>query len=175
LGNPDRAHPRLPERRLRHRRPARRPHSAGGAPLPADRRRRPLDRTDPARLLPDPPLVAAGLCDSLGRLGRGNPDRGARAVGGARLGLVVSVACVLCPSGIKPPQSGLLVYEKESAYHDIQVVQDGPRTALLLNEGEAIHSIYDSGSLTTGGPWDYFLIADQFRPAATTEVKPRDV
>jgi len=93
----------------------------------------------------------------------------------AVLGLAVIVAWVLLPSGIKPPQTGRLVYEKESAYHYIQVVQDGPRTDLLLNEGEAIHSIYDSGSLTTGGPWDYFLIADQFRPAATTEVKPRDV
>src|SRR5437588_10157963 len=93
----------------------------------------------------------------------------------AVLGLAVIVAWVLLPSGIKPPQTGRLVYEKESAYHYIQVVQDGPRTDLLLNEGQAIHSIYDSGSLTTGGPWDYFLIADQFRPAATTEVKPRDV
>ena len=34
---------------------------------------------------------------------------------------------------------------------------------LILNEGQAVHSIYDSASLTTGGPWDYFLIGAQFR------------
>jgi predicted membrane-bound spermidine synthase len=93
----------------------------------------------------------------------------------AAFGVAVIVAWAFLPAGIKPPEAGKLVYEKESAYNYIQVVQVGTRTELILNEGQAIHSIYDSASLTTGGPWDYFLLGAQFRPAATTEVQPRDV
>ena len=91
----------------------------------------------------------------------------------ALFALFVILAWIFLPSGIKPPQVGRLLYEKESAYNYIQVVQDGTRTELILNEGEAIHSIYDSGSLLTGGPWDYTLIADAFRPAQTSEQVPK--
>ena len=90
-------------------------------------------------------------------------------------GIAVILAWILLPSGIKPPQVGTLVYEKESAYNYIQVVQDGTKTELILNEGEAIHSIYDTQSLLTGGPWDYMVIADSFRPAQATEPKPKSV
>ena len=31
--------------------------------------------------------------------------------------------------------------------------------SLILNEGHAIHSIYDPNQLLTGGPWDYFMVA----------------
>jgi spermidine synthase len=93
----------------------------------------------------------------------------------AAFGIAVILAWVLLPSGIKPPQVGSLLYEKESAYNYIQVVQDGTKTELILNEGQAIHSIYDSKSLLTGGPWDYMVIADSFRPAQTTEPKPKNV
>jgi spermidine synthase len=89
--------------------------------------------------------------------------------------LAVILAWIFLPSGIKPPQVGTLVYEKESAYHYIQVVQVGTKTELILNEGEAVHSIYDPQSLVTGGPWDYFLIADSFRPAQASEPEPMDV
>ena len=85
------------------------------------------------------------------------------------------LAWILLPSGIKPPQVGRLLYEKESAYHYIQVVQDGTRTELILNEGQAIHSIYDSQNLLTRGPWDYMVIADSFRPAQASEPRPKDV
>lgn len=93
----------------------------------------------------------------------------------ASFAVAVILAWVLLPSGIKPPQVGQLIYEKESAYHYIQVVQDGSKTELILNEGEAIHSIYDSTSMLTGGPWDYMLIADSFRPAQATEPLPHEV
>src|ERR1700737_3058841 len=93
----------------------------------------------------------------------------------ASFGLAVVLAWILLPSGIKPPQVGTLLYEKESAYHYIQVVQDGSKTELILNEGQAIHSIYDSQSLITRGPWDYMVIADSFRPALVNEPQPNDV
>ena len=93
----------------------------------------------------------------------------------AAFAAAVILAWIFLPSGIKPPQVGRLVFEKESAYGYIQVVQDGTRTELILNEGEAIHSIYDSASLLTGGPWDYMVVAGAFRPASESETPPRDV
>jgi spermidine synthase len=93
----------------------------------------------------------------------------------AAFAAAVIIAWILLPAGVKPPEVGRLVYEKESAYNYIQVVQVGSRTELILNEGQAIHSIYDSRSLTTGGPWDYFLIGAHFRPAQTTEIRPKEV
>jgi spermidine synthase len=71
---------------------------------------------------------------------------------------------------IKPPYRGDLVYETESAYNYIQVLDDDGRIMLALNEGQAIHSIYDPNNLVTGGPWDYFglgpLFADNYDPEA---------
>jgi spermidine synthase len=93
----------------------------------------------------------------------------------AAFAAAVILAWIFLPSGIKPPQVGQLLYEKESPYGYIQVVQDGTRTELVLNEGEAIHSIYDPSHLLTGGPWDYMLVADAFRPAQSTESRPKDV
>jgi spermidine synthase len=93
----------------------------------------------------------------------------------AVFGIAVILAWVLLPSGIKPPEVGTLIYEKESAYNYIQVVQDGTRTELILNEGQAIHSIYDSQSNLTHGYWDYLLLADSFRPAQAAPVTPHSV
>jgi spermidine synthase len=70
---------------------------------------------------------------------------------------------------------GSLLYEKESAYNYIQVVQDGTRTDLILNEGQAIHSIYDSQSNLTHGYWDYLLLANSFVPARAAPATPRSV
>ena len=89
--------------------------------------------------------------------------------------VAVILAWVLLPAGIKPPQVGRLLYEKESAYNYIQVVQDGTKTELILNEGLAIHSIYDPQSELTNGYWDYVALADSFRPAQTAEARPKDV
>ncbi|HEY3120879.1 MAG TPA: fused MFS/spermidine synthase, partial [Vicinamibacteria bacterium] len=90
----------------------------------------------------------------------------------ASFAVAVILAWIFLPSGIKPPQVGQLLYEKESAYGYIQVVRDGTKTELILNEGEAVHSIYDPQNLLTGGPWDYMLIAKSFHPAQAAEVKP---
>jgi spermidine synthase len=51
----------------------------------------------------------------------------------------------------------------------------GSKTELVLNEGQAIHSIYDTQSLVTGGPWDYMLLGSAFQPARAAPVTPRRV
>ncbi|HSS93255.1 MAG TPA: fused MFS/spermidine synthase [Candidatus Dormibacteraeota bacterium] len=87
--------------------------------------------------------------------------------------VAVLLAWIFLPSGIKPPEAGSLLYEKESAYNYIQVVQVGTSTELILNEGQAIHSIYNSSTNLTHGYWDYLLLADAFRPAQATPASPR--
>jgi len=89
--------------------------------------------------------------------------------------VIVLLGALFLPHGIKPPEVGTLLYEKDSAYGYIQVVQDGTRTELMLNEGQAIHSIYDPNSLLTGGPWDYFMLGSYFRPAQASDPRPHRV
>jgi spermidine synthase len=93
----------------------------------------------------------------------------------ALFAVAVILAWIFLPSGIKPPEYGSLLYEKESAYNYIQVVQVSTRTELILNEGQAIHSIYDPTNELTHNYWDYLLLADAFRPAQSASPIPRSV
>lgn len=93
----------------------------------------------------------------------------------ALFGVAVILAWIFLPSGIKPPEFGTLLYEKESAYNYIQVVQVANTTELILNEGQAIHSIYNPNDNLTHGYWDYLLLADAFQPAQDSAPDPRSV
>jgi len=93
----------------------------------------------------------------------------------ASFAVAVILAWIFLPAGVKPPEVGTLLYEKESAYNYIQVVQVATTTELILNEGQAIHSVYDSQTNLTHGYWDYLLLADAFRPAQLTTATPRSV
>src|ERR1700704_5729269 len=53
----------------------------------------------------------------------------------ASFAIAVIIAWAFLPGGIKPPEVGTLLFEKESAYNYIQVVQVGSSTELILNEG----------------------------------------
>lgn len=70
-----------------------------------------------------------------------------------------------------------LIVEDDSAYNYIQIVErdngaQGQMIGLVLNEGQAIHSIYyprfaetgNPADLLTGGPWDFYNIAPYFYP-----------
>ena len=72
--------------------------------------------------------------------------------------LVVAGAVLAADGNLKPPYRGELVAEFESDLNYIQVLQDGDETLLALNDGHAVHSIYNPYSLETGGPWDYFAL-----------------
>ena len=82
--------------------------------------------------------------------------------------LLVVVALVLPLGPLKDIPN--LVYDKESLYNYIQVTQqpDGTRE-LILNEGQAIHSIYyaNPDTVLTGWYWDYFLAAPYFNVGFT--------
>jgi spermidine synthase len=80
---------------------------------------------------------------------------------------------------VRPPDRGILLDERESAYNYIQVVDEDGRRSLILNDGHAVHSVFDPEELLTGGPWDYFMVAplmveDVASPPATIP-KTRDV
>jgi len=57
-----------------------------------------------------------------------------------------------------------MIYEDESPYNYIQVVEDedtGSRY-LYLNEGQGVHSVYDPDSVLTHSVWDLFLVVPYF-------------
>ncbi len=63
------------------------------------------------------------------------------------------------------------VYETESAYNYIEVIQENGYTILRLNEGQGQHSIYSPNTLEYNGPWDQFLVGPYFYPNR----KPSDI
>ncbi len=75
---------------------------------------------------------------------------------------LIALAVLLRGQVIKPFEGA--IYETESAYNYIQVVEQRGVRYLLLNEGQGVHSIYDPENLRTFGTWDYFLIAPFFNP-----------
>ena len=99
--------------------------------------------------------------------------------------VVVLAALQLGLRGIREPFCGGCesLDEQESTYNYIQVVRynAGPegseRIGLVLNEGQAIHSIYNArygqtrnpADLLTNGPWDFFNIAPYVYPNRSME------
>lgn len=89
--------------------------------------------------------------------------------------LIILALSALVPRGVvRAAQGGELIYETESAYNYIQVVQSGDNRYLMLNEGHAVHSIYNPNQLLTYGEWDYFAVAPffnkDFQPAELKRV-----
>jgi spermidine synthase len=78
------------------------------------------------------------------------------------------------PLGPIKPAAGLL-YEKESSFNYIQVLDAGVERQLRLNEGEGIHSVYRASGGLADGIWDYFLIAPAFNPAPYAPAQARQV
>lgn len=54
------------------------------------------------------------------------------------------------------------VYEAESSYNYIQVLQSEGYNMLRLNEGQGVHSIYKPGVDNYYGPWEQFLVGPFF-------------
>jgi spermidine synthase len=113
-------------------------------------------------------FILAGLLLALSAVGLFEL-RPLRATAALPLAGVVAMLALLVPQQVKPAYRGVLIYETESEYNYIQVLQDGEETLLALNEGHAVHSIYNPNSLLTGGPWDYFALAPLFGSPAEPE------
>jgi predicted membrane-bound spermidine synthase len=103
----------------------------------------------------------------------------AAAVPGALL-LIPLLAPQLAPLGPLKTVSGIgygtVVFQQESFYNYIQVVRDGNGTMnLVLNEGHAIHSLYNPNWTLNGPDWytDYALVAPWLSPVAPVNMHPR--
>lgn len=57
------------------------------------------------------------------------------------------------------------IYETESAYNFIQVLEEDNYRFLRLNEGQGVHSIYHPTQMNYYGPWEQVLVAPFFNPA----------
>jgi len=68
-----------------------------------------------------------------------------------------------------------LLYETESTYNYIQVIEDEGSILLKLNEGEGVHSIYTPSETLTYATWDYFLVAPYFNNPPYTPERVRSV
>jgi spermidine synthase len=85
--------------------------------------------------------------------------------------VVLAVALLGTRGPLRRAEAGQLLYEGESEYNYIQVVRNGDEVGLVLNDGHAIHSIYNPNQLLTEGPWDYFMLGPFFNQNQT----PQDV
>ncbi len=91
--------------------------------------------------------------------------------------VLLIVALALGWIGLRPveaikPTAGL-VFETESAFNYIQVLDLGVERQLRLNEGEGIQSVYRPQGGLADGIWDYFLLAPVFNPAPYTPQQVR--
>jgi spermidine synthase len=87
--------------------------------------------------------------------------------------LALAALLALPPGVTKPADSAgeRVIWERESQYQYIRVLEDevGGRRSLELNEGQAVHSIYDPDSVLTRGVWDGYSVV----PFARLERPPR--
>jgi spermidine synthase len=58
-----------------------------------------------------------------------------------------------------------LIYETESPYNYIQVIQNDQYRFLRLNEGQGIHSVYNPDQVNYHGSWEQVLVAPFFNSA----------
>lgn len=62
------------------------------------------------------------------------------------------------------------IYETESAYNYIQVLEQDGYRLLRLNEGQGIHSIWHPTEISYEGPWEQFLVAPFFNRGIEQQV-----
>lgn len=78
--------------------------------------------------------------------------------------LIILILAVLGIQGTDKSAQGM-IYEGESAYNYIQVLQIGDTRVLRLNEGQGMHSMYNPQIINFHGPWEQVLAAPFFNPA----------
>ncbi len=110
-------------------------------------------------------LARSGFMARSAQAGMARPPRLGQMAAQAVLALALLVPAGALSAAPLGPLRALpgMIYEQESLYNYIQVTQasDGTRE-LILNEGQAVHSIYNPRQLLTGWYWDYFLAAPFF-------------
>jgi predicted membrane-bound spermidine synthase len=86
-----------------------------------------------------------------------------RAVRWLWMPVVLIILALLVAGGPLKRTSGQ-IFERESAYNYIQVLERNGYRYLRLNEGQGIHSIWHPTQIAFGGPWQQFIVAPFFNP-----------
>ncbi len=68
-----------------------------------------------------------------------------------------------------------LIYETESSYNYIQVLEFDDTYYLRLNEGQGVHSEYKEGVLNFNGPWEQVIAAPFFNASPVDPQKVTDI
>ena len=112
-------------------------------------------------------LIFAGILMAVGLIGLALQDRHAALKLLWMPVLLLILAVIALRGPLRPPPSGMtLLYEHESAYNLVQVVEDddGYRY-LLLNEGQGIHSQWHPADIYYRRTWGFFLAGPYFNAA----------
>ncbi|HYO87083.1 MAG TPA: fused MFS/spermidine synthase, partial [Candidatus Limnocylindrales bacterium] len=112
-------------------------------------------------------LLFSGLLYAVGMIGLVKTGR-TRDLTMLWMPLVILALNALVSAGpLRTAPAGLtLLYEGESAYNYIQVLEDGAGSRYLsLNEGQGVHSQYNPDVYGYGRTWDFFLTAPYFNAA----------
>jgi len=67
------------------------------------------------------------------------------------------------------------IYEGESGYNYIQVLEQDGFRYLRLNDGQGVHSVYHPTRLDYQGPWEQVLVAPYFNPAPFDPSRVRSI
>lgn len=78
--------------------------------------------------------------------------------------LILVLAALWALRGPDKASTGM-IFETESAYNYIQVLQQDGYRYLRLNDGQGVHSVYNPDVLSYNGPWEQVLVAPFFNPA----------
>lgn len=63
-----------------------------------------------------------------------------------------------------------MIYETESSYNYIQVIEEDSYRYLRLNEGQGMHSVYHETELNYYGPWSQVLVAPFFNEGEALDI-----
>jgi hypothetical protein len=95
-------------------------------------------------------LIGLGLSEGL-----------AQAIHWLWLPILLAILAAIWAGGAFKASAGQ-IYETESAYNYIQVIEFNGTRYLRLNEGQGVHSIYNPDQLDFQGTWEQFLAAPYF-------------
>jgi spermidine synthase len=84
------------------------------------------------------------------------------------------LALLALPPGVTKPggaAGATILEERDSTYQYMRVLERGDRRTLELNEGQAVHSVYEPDTVLTDGVWDGYLTA----PLTVLDGPPRSM
>lgn len=87
--------------------------------------------------------------------------------------LVISLGYWIANTPIKTSEGQ--IYERESSYNYIEVIETGGYRLLRLNDGQGVHSMYHPEVISFDGPWMQFLAAPYFNVGMAEDHPPERI